>query len=146
MELKLRKAQEKDLDGLDQVMLVISDAAGERETVKRLLKKIDAYPQKYLLVAEDVETGTICGSLFGVVFEDICDSCRPILLVENVAVLESFQGKGVGRAMFQEIERWAKEEWDCHYEILASGLNRTGAHKFYAALGFDEVKGFKKYL
>lgn len=146
MELKLRKAQEKDLDGLDQVMLVISDAAGERETVKRLLKKIDADPQKYLLVAEDLETGTICGSLFGVVFEDICDSCRPILLVENVAVLESFQGKGVGRAMFQKIERWAKEEWDCHYEILASGLNRTGAHKFYAALGFDEVKGFKKYL
>ena len=146
MELKLRKAQEKDLDGLDQVMLVISDAAGERETVKRLLKKIDADPQKYLLVAEDLETGTICGSLFGVVFEDICDSCRPILLVENVAVLESFHGKGVGRAMFQEIERWAKEEWDCHYEILASGLNRTGAHKFYAALGFDEVKGFKKYL
>ena len=146
MELKLRKAQEKDLDGLDPVMLVISDAAGERETVKRLLKKIDADPQKYLLVAEDVETGTLCGSLFGVVFEDICDSCRPILLVENVAVLESFQGKGVGRAMFQEIERWAKEEWDCHYEILASGLNRTGAHKFYAALGFDEVKGFKKYL
>ena len=146
MELKLRKAQEKDLDGLDQVMLVISDAAGERETVKRLLKKIDADPQKYLLVAEDVKTGTICGSLFGVVFEDICDSCRPILLVENVAVLESFQSKGVGRAMFQEIERWAKEEWDCHYEILASGLNRTGAHKFYAALGFDEVKGFKKYL
>ena len=146
MELKLRKAQEKDLDGLDQVMLVISDASGERETVKRLLKKIDADPQKYLLVAEDLETGTLCGSLFGVVFEDICDSCRPILLVENVAVLESFQGKGVGRAMFQEIERWAKEEWDCHYEILASGLNRTGAHKFYAALGFDEVKGFKKYL
>ena len=146
MKLKLRKAQEKDLDGLDQVMLVISDAAGERETVKHLLKKIDADPQKYLLVAEDVETGTICGSLFGVVFEDICDSCRPILLVENVAVLESFQGKGVGRAMFQEIERWAKEEWNCHYEILASGLNRTGAHKFYAALGFDEVKGFKKYL
>ena len=141
MELKLRKAQEKDLDGLDQVMLVISDAPGERETVKRLLKKIDADPQKYQLVAQDLETGAICGSLFGVGGEDICDSCRPILLVENVAVLESFQGKGVGRAMFQEIERWAKEEWDCHYEILASGLNRTGAHKFYAALGFDEVKG-----
>ena len=26
------------------------------------------------------------------------------------------------------------------------GLNRTGAHKFYHALGFEEVKGFKKYL
>ena len=122
MDLNLRKATEADLDSLDKVMLVISDAAGDRET------------------------GTICGSLFGVVFEDICDSCRPILLVENVAVLESYQGKGVGRAMFQEIERWSKEQWDCHYEILASGLNRTGAHKFYHALGFQEVKGFKKYL
>ena len=28
MELILRKAEEKDLDGLDQVMLVISDAPG----------------------------------------------------------------------------------------------------------------------
>ena len=68
MDLNLRKATEADLDGLDQVMLVISDAAGDRETVKKLLKKIDADPQKYLLVAEDLETGTICGSLFGEVF------------------------------------------------------------------------------
>lgn len=146
MELVVRRAAEGDLDGLDQVMLVISDRAGDRETVKKLLGKIDADPQKYLLVAEDAATGQICGSLLGVVFEDICDSCRPILLVENVAVLESCQGKGVGRRMFEEIERWGKEVWNCHYEILVSGLNRTGAHKFYAALGFEEAKGFKKYL
>lgn len=146
MDLILRKAEEKDLDGLDQVMLVISDKAGDRETVKKLLKKIDADPQKYLLVAEDRDTGTICGSLLGVVFEDICGTCRPILLVENVAVLERYQGKGVGRSMFEAIESWAKDQWNCHYEILVSGLNRTGAHKFYHALGFQEAKGFKKYL
>lgn len=146
MELILRKAEEKDLDGLDQVMLVISDKAGDRETVKQLLKKIDNDPQKYLLVAEDKETGTICGSLLGVVFEDICDTCRPILLVENVAVLESYQGKGVGRKLFEAIEDWGKNVWNCHYEILVSGMNRTGAHKFYHALGFIEAKGFKKYL
>ena len=146
MELIVRKVQEKDLDGLDQVMLVISDRAGDRETVKTLLRKIDGDPQKYLLVAEDKDTGTLCGSLLGVVFEDICDSCRPILLVENVAVLEDYQGKGVGRRMFQEIEAWDKHVWNCQYEILVSGMNRTGAHKFYQALGFEEVKGFKKYL
>lgn len=146
MKLELRKARREDLDGLDQVMLVISDAAGDRKTVEQLLEKISGDPQKYLLVAVDQDTGTVCGSLFGVVFEDICDTCRPILLVENVAVLESYQGQGVGRAMFQEIERWGKEEWNCHYEILVSGLNRTGAHKFYHALGFSEAKGFKKYL
>ena len=146
MDLILRKAEEKDLDGLDQVMLVISDKAGDRETVKKLLKKIDSDPQKYLMVAEDRDTGAICGSLFGVVFEDICDSCRPILLVENVAVLESYQSKGVGRKMFEAIEAWGKNVWDCHYEILVSGMNRTGAHQFYKALGFIEAKGSKKYL
>ena len=146
MELELRKVQKEDLDALDQVMLVISDAAGHRPTVEKLLEKIDGDPPQYLLAAVDRATGTLCGSLLGVVFEDICDTCRPILLVENVAVLESYQGRGVGRAMFQEIERWGKEVWNCHYEILVSGMNRTGAHKFYAALGFEEAKGFKKYL
>ena len=130
MELILRKAEEKDLDGLDQVMLVISDKAGGRATVKELLQKISGDPQKYLLVAEDKETGAICGSLLGVVFEDICDSCRPILLVENVAVLESYQGRGVGRQMFQEIERWGKEQWNCHYEILVSGMNAPAPTSF----------------
>lgn len=146
MELILRKAEPQDLAALDQVMLVISDNKADPEKAAALLRHISGDPQKYLLVAVDPATGTLCGSLLGVVFEDICDTCRPILLVENVAVLEAYQGKGVGRRMFQEVERWAKEEWDCHYEILVSGNQRTGAHQFYRALGFDEVKGFKKYL
>ena len=54
----------------------------------------------------------------------------------------SFFGWG---QMFAEIERWGRE-MDCHYEILVSGLERAGAHKFYNALGFIEAKGFKKYL
>ena len=50
MELILRKAEEKDLDGLDQVMLVISDKAGDRATVKELLHKISGDPQKLSLI------------------------------------------------------------------------------------------------
>lgn len=145
MELIFRKPALEDLDALDRVMLVISDKSADREKMGRLVERINADPQKYLMVAEDKDNGTICGSLLGVVFEDICADCRPILLIENVAVLESYQGMGVGRKMFREIERWGRE-MDCHYEMLVSGMNRKGAHKFYAALGFDEVKGFKKYL
>ena len=144
MDYSMRKARLDDLNGLDRVMMVISDGPGDRVKMTRLMEKLDADPDKYLLVAEDRNTGEIVGSLLGVVFEDICGDCRPILLVENVAVLEQYQGRGIGRAMFEEIERWGREK-DCHYEILVSGMKRTGAHKFYAALGFDEVKGFKKY-
>ena len=109
MELDMRKAQPQDLDGLDQVMLVISDAAGERGKVLQLLEHITADPQKYLLVAEDMDTGTICGSLFGVVFEDICDSCGPFCWWRTLRPGE-LPGQGRGQEMFQEIERWGKEQ------------------------------------
>lgn len=145
MNLIFRKTTAEDQEALDAVMQVISDGeVKDRQKAVELIEKVERDPQKYLLAAEDTETGTLCGTLLGVVFEDICRDCRPILLVENVAVLPEYQGKGVGKAMFQEIERWGKEQ-DCHYEMLVSGNQRTGAHKFYKALGFEEVKGFKKY-
>lgn len=145
MEYIMREAVPDDAAQIDQVMLVISDKGADLERMARQIKNLQEDPQKYLLVAEDTSTGVICGSLLGVAFEDICQDGRPILLVENVAVLENYQGKGVGKRMFQEVERWGKE-MDCHYEILVSGMERTGAHGFYKALGFVEAKGFKKYL
>lgn len=145
MDLIFRKPEKKDLDALDKVMLVISDYSADRENMWRLVEKINQDPQKYLLAAFEKESGVLCGSLLGVVFEDICDTCQPILLVENVAVLPEYQGKGVGKRMFEEIEKWGKS-MDCHYEILVSGNQRKGAHQFYHALGFEEVKGFKKYF
>ncbi len=145
MEFILREAEAADVPGLDLVMQVISDGPGDREKMARLIERVRQDPYKYLLVAEDPETKEIVGSLLGVVFEDICGDCSPILLVENVAVLENRQGQGIGRRMFEAIEDWGREH-SCHYEILVSGLDRTGAHKFYQALDFQEVKGFKKYL
>ena len=143
MEVILRKATEEDVPGLDAVMQVISDEPGDFNKMRGLVRRMERDEQKYLLVAE--LEGEIVGSLLGVVFEDICKDCRPILLVENVAVLEKCQGLGIGRKMFEEIEHWGREQ-NCHYEMLVSGLSRTGAHKFYGALGFEEVKGFNKYL
>lgn len=145
MGIELRKARLEDIPGLDEVMQVISDGPGNYAKMAELIEHINADPQKYLLVAVDSDSGTIVGSLFGMAFEDICGDGSPILLVENVAVLENCQGQGIGRLMFHEIERWGRK-LGCHYEMLVSGMNRVGAHKFYRAIGFDEVKGFKKYL
>ncbi len=144
MNIICRKAVVEDVEQLDLVMQVIADGPGNLEKMRRLVEKIGRNEEKYLLVAEDREEGRIVGSLLGVVFEDVCGDGSPILLVENVAVLAQRQGQGIGRLMF-EVERWGREN-HCHYEMLVSGLGRRGAHKFYQALGFEEVKGFKKYL
>lgn len=145
MEWNIRKARKEDLAGLDEVMMEISDHHAKPQDRERVWKKIEKNPDNYLMVAAHPETGEICGSLLGVVFQDICGDCRPILLVENVAVKKSWQGTGLGRMLFHAIEAWGRER-NCHYEILVSGMTRTGAHKFYDALGFEECKGYKKYL
>lgn len=145
MMLNIRKATPTDQPQLDLVLQVISEKPANAEIALRQIKDIYNDPRKYLMIAEDTENEKICGTLFGVIFEDICGDCRPILLIENVAVLNEYQRIGVGRAMFEKIEEWGRLN-NCHYEILVSGMQRIGAHNFYHSLGFDEGKGFKKYL
>ena len=135
MELKLRKAQEKDLDGLDQVMLVISDAAGERETVKRLLKKIDADPQKYLLVAEDREGNVLGYAGLHVVLDEG--------YIDNVAVRSDSRGQGVASALLGVYCRFGQ----AHLAFLTLEV-RAGnrpAIQLYLKHGFEQVGRRKNY-
>lgn len=145
MNIKIRGAIKDDIDGLDKVMRVICDNGANREKTPGLIEQISKDDRKYLMIAESADTKEILGSLYALVFEDICGTAQPILLIENVAVLEKCQGMGVGKKMFEEIEEWGRK-FDCHYVMLVSGNDRVGAHKFYEKLGYSEVKGFKKYL
>ena len=70
----------------------LSDAMADPQKMAEKMKKIAKNEDNYLLVAENTENGDLCGSLIGVVFEDICDTCKPILLVENVVTDEKYRG------------------------------------------------------
>lgn len=145
MRLDFRKATVKDIDELEKVLLEISNPIQDKEKAKRIIERTLKDEDKYFLIAIDKESNKIVGTMLGILFDDICDAGRPILLIENVAVLAAYQRMGIGRRMFKEIEDWARMR-DCNYEILVSGNERTSAHKFYPSIGFKEEKGFKKYL
>ena len=130
MSIIYRKAELSDIPKLNPLLAQLSDAMADSQKMAEKMEKIEKNEDNYLLVAENTENGDLCGSLIGVVFEDICDTCKPILLVENVVTDEKYRGKGIGRGMFEAIETWGREK-ECHYCILVSGLQRTGAHKFY---------------
>lgn len=141
----VRKAEPTDVGQLDQVMKVISTGGIlNYEKAEKMIQEISKDDRQYLMVAVNSEDGMVVGSLYGIVFPDICEDGRPILLIENVAVLESCQRMGVGKILFEEIERFGGRH-HCHYQMLVSGMNRTGAHHFYHKLGFEEAKGYKKY-
>lgn len=145
MDICYRKAKISDIEKLNPLLAQLSDSLADPALMAEKMEKIDRNPDAMLLVAENTENGDLCGSLFGLTFEDICGACKPILLIENVVTDERYRKKGIGRGMFEFIENWGRER-ECHYCILVSGMTRLGAHKFYDAIGYSEVKGFKKYL
>ena len=93
----------------------------------------------FLAVAK--ENGEIVGSALGV-----CCQClvNPFLVVEDVIVRGDQRGKGVGRMLMDALDAFAKEK-GCTYAFLVSSDYRTGAHKFYESVGYqDGVVGFRK--
>lgn len=129
MNIRYRKAKIDDIPKLNPLLSQLSETMANPAEMARKMEKLDRNEDCFLLVAEDTENGALCGSL----------------LVENVVTDKAYRGRGIGRGMFEFIENWGREK-ECHYCILVSGMNRTGAHKFYDAIGYSEVKGFKKYL
>ena len=145
MQIIYRKAVLSDIPKLNPLLSQLSGSLANPQKMAEKMEKIDRNEDAILLVAEDTDSGELLGSLFGLCFEDVCGECKPILMIENVVTDEKARRKGVGRGMFAFIENWAKER-ECHYVILVSGMQRTEAHRFYDAIGYSEVKGFKKYL
>lgn len=142
---KINPEDDADIARFNALMDDLSERAQDDGALRASLRRYNARSDAWLLVAEDRETSALCGSLLAVLADDYCGACRPILLVENVVTKKEYQRRGVGRAMFAEIERWARER-DVNYIILVSAMRRVEAHAFYHALGYTEAKGFKKIL
>ncbi|MDD3368798.1 MAG: GNAT family N-acetyltransferase [Lachnospiraceae bacterium] len=148
MEVCFRRVNEdnpEDLRQFYELMADLSDPPTSLDLLQKKIKKTNANEDKYLMVIEDVAKKQICGSLLAVLFDDLCDECRPIMVIENVVTHHDYRGNGIGKSMFDEIEAWGRAR-NVNYAILCSSMSRTEAHKFYPAIGYEDVKGFKKYL
>lgn len=64
----------------------------------------------------------------------------------GIAVFSGYHRQGIGRALLQAVENWAKET-GASCVRLVSGAERTGAHGFYQRCGYTDGKNqlnFKK--
>lgn len=72
----------------------------------------------------------------------------PMKNVMGIAVSSDYRRMGIGKALFERVERWAKETGAAGV-CLVSGGSRIDAHSFYNSLGYGEGKpqlNFKKQL
>ena len=109
MSIIYRKAELNDIPKLNPLLAQLSDAMADPQKMAEKMKKIAKNEDNYLLVVENTENGDLCGSLIGVVFEDICDTCKPILLVENV-VTKSIAEKALDAACLKPLRRGAERK------------------------------------
>ena len=99
----------------------------------------------YLFVAD--ENGTVVGTAFLTLCLDPMFGSQPFGVVENVVVDETVRGRGIGRQLFEHLERVCKER-NCSKIMLLSNAKRTRGHTFFRGLGYDDTvsRGFKKYF
>jgi len=148
MNLIFRKVDEtsaRDIDQFNELMDDISEHAFDNDLLVQRIRETNARDDQYLMAAEDAEKGKICGSVIGVVFNDFCGLCAPVMVIENVVTHHEYRRMGVARAMMDEIEAWGREK-GVRYAVLCSAMTRKEAHQMYEKLGYGEVKGYKKYL
>jgi GNAT superfamily N-acetyltransferase len=136
-DIAIREANEADLPAV----LHAYDEAGigggvsfTAEEASEQFARLRQYPSYRVFVAET--DGTIAGTYALIILDNLAKRGARAGVVEDVAVLPAFQGRGIGRSMMEH----AREECryaGCYKMTLSSNVAREGAHRFYDALGFE---------
>jgi len=103
--------------------------------VTRRLSRILARADRRVFAAES--GGRVVGCLLAELVESL-DS-DPAVAIGGLVVDAQHRGTGIGRALMQHAEAWAREQ-GCSMVRLRSSATRRAAHRFYERLGYVNVK------
>jgi ribosomal protein S18 acetylase RimI-like enzyme len=104
------------------------------EDAEAVFRRFSDYPSYRIYVACTSEG--IVGTFALLVMDNLAHSGSPSGIVEDVAVLPSAMGMGVGKAMMTFARSVCREK-GCYKLVLSSNQVREGAHAFYEAIGFQ---------
>ena len=148
-QVSVRPAVLGDVDALIELYAQLAeDRSAARpargEDARSLLASVMRQENRCLLVA--TTRGTLVGTADMLVVENLTYAGRPWVIIENVVVDQKHRRHGVGRALFGEVFRRAREAHCCKVQLL-SLKHRKDAHEFYRSLGFQAlVEGFRLHL
>ena len=141
----IRKAEINDVKDLSEIFIEFTGENSDTIAMKKQIEVISKNPNYFVAIACDGEKAV--GTAMGVVCYDLCGSCKQFMLIENVAVLPAYRGKGIGKLLMQAQEEFGRKN-NCKYIILVSESKRIESHKFYESIGYSigQEYGFKKRL
>jgi ribosomal protein S18 acetylase RimI-like enzyme len=136
-DVLIREAQDNDIGEILRLYREAGIEANRGFTVEEAREQLALfrrYPNFRVFVAEI--NGHIAGTYELLIMDNLAKRGKKSGVVEDVAVSPTFQGRGIGRAMMLHAREQCKLA-GCYKFVLSSGLNRSAAHDFYEAIGFE---------
>lgn len=138
-EIRIRDAEEKDLQKIEDLILELIDSMSDREGLD-LDKVIDncrnlfRKEHSYLLVAE--YNNEVIGLINFTTRQTLLHS-GPSGLIDEFVVARKFRGKGVGIKLMHEAIARCKRLGCCEVEV-STEMTNTQAIEFYKSYGFEK--------
>jgi GNAT superfamily N-acetyltransferase len=143
MDFRIRPADLANVRDADSITMLLNSYALEPvgggkplspDVRERLVPALQRIPSALVLLAfaDDAAIGiAVCFVGFSTF------RARPLLNIHDLAVLPPYRGKGVGRALLQAAEDYARRQGYCRLtlEVLESN---AGARALYRRFGFDD--------
>jgi len=121
--------------------LVYTTALDAEKVMRRFLAELSSNSHSCLFVAE--REGKMIGFLSGELREgSLTFEPKTWAAVEDVYVLPDHRSLGIGLALFEEFQKWAKRK-GADGVSLQVAANNAHARKFYESLGFREVSVYQ---
>ena len=144
--IRFRPATARDVP--DVLRLLVDDVLGqarEREDMslyEAAFARMQNEPDNHVIVGED-EDGAIVSTYQITFITGLSLRAARRAQIESVRVSSNLRGKGIGEAMFADVEARARAA-DCTLVQLTMNASRTDAKRFYERLGFvASHTGFK---
>lgn len=115
---------------------------------------LEATKAKLFKLLSDVNNRIFVASVDGMIVGYIHANSYELLFAPSmrnvmaIAVSSSYKRNGIGRALLEEVEKWAVESGSAGVRLV-SGESRTDAHEFYKKCGYFSNKkqlNFKKMI
>ena len=149
--MKIQRAGENDIEGLDRLLRQVLEVhhngrpdlfrSGAKKYTDRQLKEILADDTRPVFAAVD-EAGQVLGYAFCVFQEHRGDNILTdirTLYIDDLCVDEALRGKHIGRALYEYVLNYAKEN-GCYNVTLNVWACNESAMRFYESCGLKPQK------
>jgi GNAT superfamily N-acetyltransferase len=130
--MRTRNMAEDDARAVARLCTELGYPASE-DQVRRRFRALGGAEDRELLVAHS-DVGDVVGWVHAHVSRLL--HTDPVAEILGLVVDEARRGKGIGRLLMAEAERWAAKK-GCGEARLRSNVFRQDAHRFYEGIGYE---------